>query len=135
MGRGQEGEEEMARREKTWQKSKKRGQVALVVWHRFESAPEGIAVSNLPNLKRLNYLKLRGVSLAAIAGFHGIKFAQNDSNADDEELMMSQLFQFFPQKWSNFSFPDSRAAPRQQALLQGASAHALQVHLDSHWGG
>ena len=61
-GRGRDGPqgENMA-------KKQKEGSGCLVVWHRFESAPEGIAVSNLPNLKRLNYLKLRGVSLAAIA--------------------------------------------------------------------
>ena len=73
VGRGQEGEEEMARREKTWQKSKKRGQVAWLFGIGL-SAPEGIAVSNLPACVSLNYLKLRGVSLAAIAGFHGFKF-------------------------------------------------------------
>ena len=81
-------------------KKQKEGSGCLVVWHRFESAPEGIAVSNLPNLKRLNYLKLRGVSLAAIAGFHGIKFAQNDSNADELTFPIFSAkmvkFQLFP---------------------------------------
>ena len=46
MGRGQEGEEEMPQGE-NMAKKQKEGSGCLVVWHRFESAPEGIAVSNL----------------------------------------------------------------------------------------
>ena len=59
-----------------------------------------------------------------------VKFAQNDSNADD---VMSKTFPIFSAKMVKFQL--SRAAPRQQALLQGASAHALQEDLDAHWGG
>jgi len=125
VGRGQEGEEEMPQGE-NMAKKQKEGSGCLVVWHRFESAPEGIAVSNLPNLKRLNYLKLRGVSLAAIAGFHGSphkRFKCGLMRSYDEStfpIFSAKMVKFQLSRLPSCSTPASATSGRQRARVAGA---------------